>query len=86
LNYSETFMLIVTVLAVCMMLYFIIKKYKFRNLIYIMVLHSLVLFVTRVFVQGEVVLTAFLDSFGLIQLILFAVFLFMDYKQANTSS
>ncbi len=51
-----------------------------------MVLHSLVLFVTRVFVQGEVVLTAFLDSFGLIQLILFAVFLFMDYKQANTSS
>ena len=65
------------------MVYGVIRKYRFRTFIYIMVAHSLLLFLTKVLVQDEAVFSAFLGSFGLIQLILFIIFLILDFQQIN---
>lgn len=65
------------------MVFGFIKKYRFRTFIYIMVAHSLVMFLTKVLVQEEAVFSAFLGSFGIIQLILFIIFLILDFQQVN---
>jgi len=83
LSNSEVFMLICTIIAICIMVFGFIKKYRFRTFIYIMVAHSLVMFLTKVLVQEEAVFSAFLGSFGIIQLILFIIFLILDFQQVN---